>query len=137
MSTTNMPSLEQLQAAMHWWNAHTQEEKNALCDKHRGKLRSAAEIARFWISNHKAAVNESIRDMLGKRGFYILADTSVPDKYCLAEVEADGTVHQLDLQGQRDGVLAADGWKPTAVAHGPFVTADDAERFIDQSKELL
>ncbi len=85
--------------------------------------------------NHKPEVNDHIRAMLTKRGFYVIGDTSVPGSYCLVEVEEDGTVHQLTPEGKRDGVLSKDGWHDTATANGPFVTVGDTEKFITQQGE--
>ena len=122
-------TLAELQAAMRWWNTLSLAERGVMCDKHPRQLRSAAEVARFWVANIRDTMNDSIRQMLTKPGIYVLADTAMPKAYALAEVDAEGTVHQLTPQGQRDGILVADGWKATAVAHGPFVTLKDAHQF--------
>lgn len=60
---------------------------------------------------------DCIRDMIKVPGHYEV--TSVPmhlrGEYFVVEVEADGTVHQMNPAGERDGVLRPDYWPPSSI----------------------
>ena len=46
----SLPRLDQLQAAMRWWNAKNLREQLEFQASHPGEdLRSGVEIARYWI----------------------------------------------------------------------------------------
>lgn len=58
-------------------------------------------------------MNEDIRTMITRPGRYAVSDAGfmlLHRQYVAVEVTEDGTVHQLTRQGERDGVLSADGW---------------------------
>ena len=56
----------------------------------------------------------SIEEMIKSPGFYQMAANPEGTAYYVVEVDQDGTVYQLTPAGNRDGVLAPDGWPPAA-----------------------
>ena len=59
----------------------------------------------------------TIDEMVSRPGFYEVSSLGLLAKgqYFVVEVEANGTVHQLTPEGQRDGVLVREGWAPQAI----------------------
>lgn len=62
----------------------------------------------------------SLDEMLATPGFYDVTSLEMHacGRYLQVEVDASGVCHQLTPTGQRDGVLARDGWGPTVFVIG-------------------
>jgi hypothetical protein len=60
----------------------------------------------------------TIDEMLGRPGIYEAANPAMHRIGCCIRVEVDaaGNAYQLDPNGQRDGLLAREGWTDDAFA---------------------
>jgi hypothetical protein len=57
-------------------------------------------------------MNRDVELMLSKPGRYAVSNAGFRShgRYVLVEVDDDGTCHQLNPRGERDGILGRDGW---------------------------
>lgn len=62
-------------------------------------------------------MNEAIKAMKQVPGLHKVSSETAWEHgiYIKVEVEEDGTVHQLNDEGKRDGILDDDGWLPNAI----------------------
>lgn len=117
-----------LRAAMRWWNSLALAEHDRLKKANPCQLRSAGEIARFWLANNQpgpvaAPIPDCVRMMIQVPGFYRVSDTDHPEEYAVVEVTDTGVVHQVSPDNQRDGELSNHGWRSNATVDGPFLSA--------------
>lgn len=70
-------------------------------------------------------MNEQVKVMLATPGRHCVTTNELwPEDqhhgvYSVVEVEADGTCHQLNPKGERDGVLSPEGWRMNTRVIGP------------------